>query len=328
MANPSPHLHLPDSSSIGSPQTASAVLASSSSSPPPPPPPCNNVKDSELSMETSSSACSCSASSSSETCSSNADQRLNNQRSRRDRETEARNGGKRGRGSRSEEEEEEEAARRNGGGVTGGNSRGGQTCQRNGRKEKIQKCKVKKEIDAASGGHADDMQEVLGMRRRFHGNLCFKCAAGFTADCAAVCCCPLALLHLAAMAFIRLPSAMVWKMLLNLKNKSCLKKKPLKKKKNKQKQKKERTGEIETEEEEEEVNDSDGHDNDETVKPPWRRGSPAQEAYMSRPTSPFLHLHHHHHHHGVQIVSFDSENLFQHFQTEQMDFGGFVQKTE
>lgn len=57
-------------------------------------------------------------------------------------------------------------------------------------------------------------------------NVCCKCMAGFTADCAAVCCCPLALLHLAALTFIRLPTAIAWKMLVNLKNRIYTKRRP------------------------------------------------------------------------------------------------------
>ncbi|KAH6559010.1 hypothetical protein KP509_1Z032400 [Ceratopteris richardii] len=51
-----------------------------------------------------------------------------------------------------------------------------------------------------------------------HGNVCCRCIGGFTADCAAVCCCPLALLHLAALTFIRLPTAVAWKVVVKLKN--------------------------------------------------------------------------------------------------------------
>jgi hypothetical protein len=81
-------------------------------------------------------------------------------------------------------------------------------------------------------GHADDDKEMPAVRS-FHGSMCCKCAAGFTADCAAVCCCPLALLHLAAMALIRLPSAMAWKMIVNLKKEEQRKRQARKKVKEK-----------------------------------------------------------------------------------------------
>lgn len=64
-----------------------------------------------------------------------------------------------------------------------------------------------------------DSEDFQKKRKGCQDNVCCKCAAAFTADCAAVCCCPLALLHLAALTFIRLPTAVVWKMLVNLKNK-------------------------------------------------------------------------------------------------------------
>ncbi|KAI5068753.1 hypothetical protein GOP47_0017098 [Adiantum capillus-veneris] len=63
-------------------------------------------------------------------------------------------------------------------------------------------------------------------RKGCQDNVCCKCLAGFTADCAAVCCCPLALLHLAALTFIRLPAALAWKMLVNLKNRIYTKSQP------------------------------------------------------------------------------------------------------
>ncbi|MCO5592414.1 hypothetical protein L7F22_046417 [Adiantum nelumboides] len=63
-------------------------------------------------------------------------------------------------------------------------------------------------------------------RKGCQDNVCCKCMAGFTADCAAVCCCPLALLHLAALTFVRLPAAMAWKMLVNLKNRIYTKRHP------------------------------------------------------------------------------------------------------
>eukprot|EP00246_Nothoceros_aenigmaticus_P013314 TRINITY_DN452_c0_g1_i1.p1 TRINITY_DN452_c0_g1~~TRINITY_DN452_c0_g1_i1.p1 ORF type:complete len:275 (-),score=27.53 TRINITY_DN452_c0_g1_i1:279-1103(-) len=46
-----------------------------------------------------------------------------------------------------------------------------------------------------------------------------KCAAGFTADCAAVCCCPLSVLHLLVLGCVKLPSIVVYKGYLGLKAK-------------------------------------------------------------------------------------------------------------
>lgn len=64
-------------------------------------------------------------------------------------------------------------------------------------------------------------------RRGCQENVCCKCAAGLTADCAALCCCPFALLHLLALTFIKLPSAVVWRMLVSMKNRLCSKNLPL-----------------------------------------------------------------------------------------------------
>lgn len=46
-----------------------------------------------------------------------------------------------------------------------------------------------------------------------------KCVAGAAADCTAVCCCPLSLLHLLALACIKLPSVMVIRTLRKVKSK-------------------------------------------------------------------------------------------------------------
>ncbi|CAM6115199.1 unnamed protein product [Calypogeia fissa] len=51
------------------------------------------------------------------------------------------------------------------------------------------------------------------------GNRVCKCAAGLTADVAVVCCCPFSLLHLLAIAFIKLPAAVVSKTAIRIKNK-------------------------------------------------------------------------------------------------------------
>ena len=54
---------------------------------------------------------------------------------------------------------------------------------------------------------------------RPRGNGACKCAAGLTADVAVVCCCPFALLHLLAIAFIKLPAAVVTRTVGNIKGK-------------------------------------------------------------------------------------------------------------
>ncbi|XP_024401948.1 uncharacterized protein [Physcomitrium patens] len=46
-----------------------------------------------------------------------------------------------------------------------------------------------------------------------------KCMAGAAADCTAVCCCPLSLLHLLALAFIKLPSTVAIRTLRKMKSK-------------------------------------------------------------------------------------------------------------
>jgi hypothetical protein len=48
-----------------------------------------------------------------------------------------------------------------------------------------------------------------------------KCAAGLTADVAVVCCCPFALLHLLAIAFIKFPAAVMTRTMTKMKRKVC-----------------------------------------------------------------------------------------------------------
>lgn len=121
------------------------------------------------------------------------------------------------------------------------------------------------------------------------GNACCKCVAGFTADCAAICCCPLALLHLAALTFIRLPTAVAWKMLVKLKNRICTKKLPTTK---------------------------DGQEDSPRPKittPPWPYGG-SPEAGTTDP--------------AVQVMRFDSQKLSQLFETGNLEFGGLSTKRE
>lgn len=55
-----------------------------------------------------------------------------------------------------------------------------------------------------------------------HNNACCHCVARFSTDCAVICCCPLALLHLLALTFIKLPSIIAWRMIVKLKKRLCL----------------------------------------------------------------------------------------------------------
>lgn len=117
--------------------------------------------------------------------------------------------------------------------------------------------------------------------------VCCKCVAGFTADCAAICCCPLALLHLAALTFIRLPTAVAWKMLVKLKTRICTKRLPLK----------------------------DGAEDSPRpkIETPWPYGG-SPEAGTTDPS--------------VQVMRFDSQKLWQHFETGNLEFGGLSTKRE
>lgn len=123
-------------------------------------------------------------------------------------------------------------------------------------------------------------------RKGCQDNVCCKCAAAFTADCAAVCCCPLALLHLAALAFIRLPTAVAWKMLVNLKNKIYPKRRSTK-----------------TSEE----------DSPRPNASTWSCGSSPEEGGVDP---------------GAHAASFDTENLWQHFEGSGLDFGGLSMRRE
>eukprot|EP00250_Pteridium_aquilinum_P032844 c478_g1_i1 orf=576-1343(-) len=131
-----------------------------------------------------------------------------------------------------------------------------------------------------------DSADFQKKRKGCHDNVCCKCAAGFTADCAAVCCCPLALLHLVALTFIRLPTAMAWKMVVRLKNKVYTKRRPAK-------------------------------DREEESPGPKFANSWSYAASPEGMNDPRLHT-----------ASFDSQNLWQHFDAGSLDFGSLSMRRE
>lgn len=68
-----------------------------------------------------------------------------------------------------------------------------------------------REARFGSGWHDDCQEEEAAPA--CSGRMCkvCKCAAGLTADCAAVCCCPLSVLHLLVLGCVKLPCIVVYK---------------------------------------------------------------------------------------------------------------------
>lgn len=74
-------------------------------------------------------------------------------------------------------------------------------------------------------GENTSFEECNSSVRPPKGNGACKCAAGLITDVAVVCCCPFSLLHLLAIAFIKLPTAVVSKTMTRIKNKVAAKRK-------------------------------------------------------------------------------------------------------
>lgn len=76
-------------------------------------------------------------------------------------------------------------------------------------------CKNKNNNSISSSCHE------IKNNRSCKGEVC-SCAASFTADCAAICCCPCAILHLLVLAFVKVPSSFARKAVCYARKKAAL----------------------------------------------------------------------------------------------------------
>lgn len=83
------------------------------------------------------------------------------------------------------------------------------------------KNKIKNKNSSSSNNISNREKNSVGCRSQ----VC-SCAASFTADCAAICCCPCAILHLLILAFVKVPASFARKALCYARKKAVLRKRP------------------------------------------------------------------------------------------------------
>ena len=141
---------------------------------------------------------------------------------------------------------------------------------------------------SSSKPHSRKEEKKEKKKKLWHDYMCCRCASRFTVDCAAVCCCPLALVHLAALTFIRLPASLLWRMLVNLKSRMCVKRPP----------------------------PTEDMEFDEGSSVRRRTNGNFHNGKEDEALEPSSH----------RIIRFESQKLWQHFGTGDLDFGGFTMR--
>jgi hypothetical protein len=132
------------------------------------------------------------------------------------------------------------------------------------------------------------LETLKRSKKKLHDYMCCRCASRLTVDCAAVCCCPLALVHLAVLALIRLPASVLWRMLRNLRSRMCVGRPPI------------------------QALEEQGSNRS------LPRGGLTDASDAESVAS----------HRGGAVVRFESQKLWQHFGTADFGFGGFPMRAD